>query len=175
LSLSCIVLKPIGIVRHGYSDEHVKESINGVDGIIEIFPEYRAGLRGLEGFSHIIILAYLHKVSENTRNVLVVRPRGLARKLGIPLHTLPEVGVFSTDSPHRPNPIALTIAKLRDVDKDSGLLYVENIDLYNETPVLDIKPYTPSRRVDNVKIPQWLENILSQMKQSSQNPFNVKY
>lgn len=162
--LEQIVLKPIGVVKHSYSDEYVRNSVDGVDGFIEVFQEYRAGLKGLEGFSHIFVLAYLHKVSEDVRKVLIVKPRGLARRLGLSIDVLPEVGVFATDSPHRPNPIALTIARLRSIDVEKGLLFVEKIDLYDGTPVLDIKPYTPSRRVEDLSIPQWLVNLLKQAK-----------
>lgn len=155
-----IVLKPIGVIKHSYSDEYVRNSLDGVEGYIEIFQEFKHGLKGLEGFSHIIILAYLHKVIEEQRKTLIVKPRGLARKLSLPPEALPEVGVFATDSPHRPNPIALTIARLRYIDLDKGLLCVENLDLFNETPVLDLKPYTPWRRIEYIEIPQWLKNLV---------------
>lgn len=163
-----ITLKPIGVVRHNYSDDYVRNSLTGVDGVIEVFYEYRAGLRGLDGFSHIIILAYLHKVEEAKRKVLVVKPRGLGRRLGVPQDYLPDVGVFATDSPHRPNPIALSIVRLKGIDTDSGLLIVEGLDLFSGTPVLDIKPYTPERRVEGVRIPKWLEDLLSLAKQHTQ-------
>ncbi|MEM3980534.1 MAG: tRNA (N6-threonylcarbamoyladenosine(37)-N6)-methyltransferase TrmO [Ignisphaera sp.] len=164
MALDVIVLKPIGVVKHNYSDEYVKNSVDGVDGVVEVFQEFRYGLEGLEGFSHIIILAYLHKVSEEQKKILVVSPRGLGRKLGLPSEVLPKIGVFATDSPHRPNPIALTIARLRHVDINRGLLYVENLDLFNETPVLDLKPYSPWRRIEYIEIPQWLQNLLSKTK-----------
>ena len=154
-----IVLRPIGFVKHGYSDEYVKNSVNGVDAVIEVLPEYVDGLRGLEEYSHIIIIAYLHKVTEEQRKTLLVKPRRLAKRFGIPLEELPTLGVFATDSPHRPNPLALTIAKL--VRVESPRLYVENIDLFNGTPVLDIKPYTPDRCIKEFSIPKWLKNILS--------------
>lgn len=153
------VLRPIGIVKHSYSDEYVRNAFQGVDGFIEVFHEYRIGLRGLEGFSHVIILAYLHKVKEEQKKVLVVKPRGLGRKLGLSIEDLPEVGVFATNSPHRPNPIAITIVKLKNVDLDKGVLYVENLDLYNETPVIDIKPYTLDKKVDCVEVPQWFRDL----------------
>lgn len=154
--LAEVRLKPIGFVKHRYSDEEVKNSLSGVDAVIELLPEYSEGLKGLEGFSHIIIIAYLHKVSEEQRKVLQVKPRGLARRLGAPLDTLPTVGVFATCSPHRPNPIAITIAKLVKTEKNK--LYVENIDLYNQTPVLDIKPYTPNRCIEGATVPKWIQN-----------------
>lgn len=68
-----IILIPIGYVRHNYSDVEVKSSWRGVEGYIEVLPEYKEGLLHLEGFSHIIVVAYMHKVSEVERRVLRVR------------------------------------------------------------------------------------------------------
>lgn len=151
-----IVLRPIGYIRTRYSDEEVSKSLYGVDGYIEILSEYEQGLEGLEGFSHIMIIAYLHKV--NMGNIpLRVRPFRRLARMGIVLPDIPIVGVFATDSPHRPNPIALTIARL--LRRDGNILHVANLDLYNGTPVLDIKPYGYSRRIDNISVPQWYESI----------------
>ncbi len=152
--------KPIGFVRTRYSDEEVRASFEGVDGWVEVLEEYAEGLRGLEGFSHIILVAYLHKTAEEHRKVLLVRPRRLLR-LGLSLDELPEVGVFATDSPHRPNPIAITIVRLHAVE--GRFLKVSGLDLYDGTPVLDIKPYTVSRRVENPSYPEWYRRLYSRV------------
>ncbi len=149
-----IPIKPIGVVHTSFSPEEIKSSLGGVDGTIEVFEEYAEGLRGLEGFSHIIVLAYLHFTREAP---LLVKPRRLAR-LGIPLEELPTVGVFATDSPHRPNPIALTIVELKAVR--GRFLEVRGLDLFDGTPVLDIKPYTPSRSLKNIRLPDWYVELL---------------
>ncbi|MEM4038955.1 MAG: TrmO family methyltransferase, partial [Nitrososphaerota archaeon] len=94
-----IVVKPIGVVRTDVGDEFVKDSLEGVVGRIEIFKEYEGGLEGIEEFSHIIVLAYLHKVTEEQKKVLKVKHKRLL-KLGFSLDELPEVGVFCSDSPH---------------------------------------------------------------------------
>jgi tRNA (Thr-GGU) A37 N-methylase len=86
--------------------------------------------------------------------VLTVRPRRWV-KLGIGEHELPEIGVFASDSPHRPNPIAVTIVELLAVE--GRRLKVRGLDLYNGTPVLDIKPYTFSRRVNGIRVPDWYD------------------
>ncbi|MDH5806866.1 MAG: tRNA (N6-threonylcarbamoyladenosine(37)-N6)-methyltransferase TrmO [Candidatus Methanomethylicaceae archaeon] len=130
-------------------------------GVIEILEEYVDGIKGLEGFSHIIIIAYLHKVSDFERKTLLVKPKRFA-KFGIPLESIPTVGVFCTDSPHRPNPIALTIAKLLKIEKNK--LYVDEIDLFDGTPVLDIKPYTEFRIFKDIKYPKWYSDLLEQIK-----------
>jgi len=144
-----MVMRPIGIVRHSFDDEYVRSSMSGVDGVVEIFDEFVDGLDGIDGFSHILLISFLNKAGYTT---LKVKPRRLLL-FGLSESELPEVGVFSTDSPRRPNPIGLSIVRL--VKRDGGSLYVSNLDLYNGTPILDIKPYTPDRRVDIASLPQW--------------------
>ena len=151
-----IEFKPIGIVKHNYSDEEVKNSLEGVDGVVEIYPEYVEGLLGIEGFSHLIIIAYLHKVTEEQRRVLRIRHRRLKR-FGIDISDIPEVGVFASDSPHRPNPIALSIVEL--VKRVDNKLYVKKLDLFNETPVLDIKPYSTDRVITDIRVPDWFKKL----------------
>ncbi len=105
-------MRPIGIVRHGLSDDAVRASSTGVDGVIEVFEEFVDGLRNIDGFSHIILISLFNKVTREQRNVLMIKPRRLV-KFGISLDELPEVGVFASDSPHRPNPpIGLSIVRL---------------------------------------------------------------
>lgn len=157
--------KPVGYVIVDLPDDVVRESYSGVEGYIEILPGYEPALKGLEGFSHLIVVAYLHKVSEEQRRVLRIRPKRWV-KLGIPEHEIPEVGAFATDSPHRPNPIAITIVELLAVE--GRRLKVKGLDLFNGTPVLDIKPYTFSRRIDNIKVPEWYRRLLERVK--SLNP-----
>ncbi|MHA1617349.1 MAG: tRNA (N6-threonylcarbamoyladenosine(37)-N6)-methyltransferase TrmO [Candidatus Njordarchaeales archaeon] len=145
-----ICFKPIGIVHVSVPDYVVKQALNGVRGEIEIFEEYVEGLEGIEEFSHIIVVAYLHKVPEEARHTLKVRPRGRS--------DMPLVGVFCTNSPHRPNPIAITIVKL--LKRKDRRLVVGGLDLFDGTIVLDIKPYTPRRVVRHAKYPEWVLKIL---------------
>jgi len=149
-----IYLKPIGVVRVSASDDEVKDSwvFEGVEGVVEVFPEFEAGLEGIDGFSHIILITWLHKVRPEHRAILKVRPKRLAR-FGVPLRELPLVGVFATDSPVRPNPIGISVVKL--VRRDRRYLYVKGLDLFDGTPVLDIKAYTPDRAITDVKVPEW--------------------
>jgi len=145
-----IVLRPIGFVRTGFSDEEVSKSICGVEGFVEVLPEYSEGLDGLEGFSHIILVAYLHKVPKSYP--LKVKPFRRFARIGVEVEA-PLVGVFAADSPHRPNPIAITIVRL--LRRDGNRLYVEGLDLFDGTPVLDIKPYGYGRIVHTASVPEW--------------------
>ncbi|BFH73144.1 tRNA (N6-threonylcarbamoyladenosine(37)-N6)-methyltransferase TrmO [Sulfurisphaera javensis] len=146
------MLKYIGIV---------KENIEG-KGVIEIYKEFENGLIKIEDFSHLIVISWLNKVTEEQRNTLIVKPRGLL-KYGFKLEELPEVGVFCTDSPHRPNPIAISIVKL--IKREGNILFVENLDLFEGTPILDIKAFTPARCPEDVKVPKWVEEFEKKLKE----------
>jgi len=100
----------------------------GVNGSVEIFPEYVAGLRDLDGFSHIILIYYLHEAGE-------------AKLTVVPFMDDRSRGVFSTRAPSRPNAIGLSVVKLNRIE--GGRLEIENVDILDGTPLLDIKPYIP--------------------------------
>ncbi len=151
-----VKLKPIGIVHVGMNDEDVIMSLEGVEGVVEVYPEFIEGLDGIEEYSHIILITYLHKTREEHRRILKVRPRRF-RRFGIRIDDLPEVGVFCTDSPHRPNPIGLTIVEL--IKRNGRFLHVRGLDLFNGTPVLDIKGYTPDRVIKEIRIPEWYKTL----------------
>lgn len=151
-----IIIQPIGKVNTKFDEETIKSSINGVKGEIEIFKKYEKGLEGIDGFSHLIVIAYLNKVKKEEKKVLKVKFKRLL-KFGIKLEDIPEVGVFCSDSPHRPVPIALTIVRL--IKRKGRKLYVENLDLFDRTPILDIKPYTPERIVEKLRLPKWYKEL----------------
>lgn len=150
------LLKPIGFVLHEFDDEHVRRSTSGVRGEIHVLDEYIEGLEGLEDFSHLMLIAWLHKVPEEGRKVLKVKPRRFVR-LGVPEEEVPLVGVFACDSPYRPNPIAITIVRLLEIS--GSKLVVEGLDLYSGTPVLDIRPYAYGRVVKDFSVPNWYEQL----------------
>ncbi|QGR19809.1 tRNA (N6-threonylcarbamoyladenosine(37)-N6)-methyltransferase TrmO [Stygiolobus azoricus] len=147
-------LRPIGVVI-GPSEDEVNKNMwkGGVKGIIKIYEEFKEGLLGIENFSHIILVSWLHKITEDQRKILIVKPLRMTN-LGFKLNELPALGVFALHSPIRPNPIGITIVKL--IERKDNLLYVEGLDLYDGTPILDIKGYYPYDLKD-VKIPKWLE------------------
>jgi tRNA-Thr(GGU) m(6)t(6)A37 methyltransferase TsaA len=100
---------------------------------IEVDAPFRAGLTGLEGFSHIIVLYWMHQ----TRRDLLVQT---------PPHLKQPRGTFALRSPSRPNPIALSVVKILGIDPDAGRIEIDAIDCVDGTPLVDIKPYLP--RVD---------------------------
>ncbi|MEM2912519.1 MAG: tRNA (N6-threonylcarbamoyladenosine(37)-N6)-methyltransferase TrmO [Candidatus Bathyarchaeia archaeon] len=117
---------------------------------VKIFPEFCAGLGGLDNFSHIIILYWFHlRNKETERRVLRVVPR---RHAGAP-----EVGVFASRSPSRPNPIGLCVVRLLKIEECT--LTVEGLDALEGSPIIDIKPYLPrTDSVPNAQVPNWTKN-----------------
>jgi len=114
---------------------------------IEVFPEFCSGLDSLSDFSHIIVLYWFHlRDDEKERMVLNVVPR---RHPGAP-----QVGVFASRSPSRPNPIGLCVAKL---DKIEGcIMTVKGLDAFEGSPIIDIKPYLArGDAVQNSSAPEW--------------------
>lgn len=148
-----IELKPVGVVKTILSDDEVRESWHeGIDAELEIFPDYAPALDRIEGFSHLMVLFYLHETSAEQRKTLQARPKRYLR-YGLKLEDLPLVGVFSLDSPHRPNPLGLTIVRL--LSRRGNTLTVGGLDAFNGTPILDIKPYTPERCIGSFHLPDW--------------------
>lgn len=145
-----IKLKPIGVVHSPFKKKEDIETerladpqgFDSVEGELEIFKEYEAGLKDTEGFSHLIAIFAFHQ-SEGYR-----------------LHTKPFLddqlrGLFSTRSPNRPNPIGMTVVKV--VERKGNILRVKGIDMIEGTPILDIKPYTPRDQKSSIKY-GWLED-----------------
>jgi tRNA-Thr(GGU) m(6)t(6)A37 methyltransferase TsaA len=117
--------------------------------VIELDPQYLPALQALEGYSHINVLWWFSDCDDvKSRSILQTEQ---------PYKGAPEtMGTFATRSPERPNPIALTAAEIIRIDFEKGIIYVTFIDANDNTPVLDIKPYTPSfDRVETPDIPAW--------------------
>lgn len=128
-----VTMQPIGTIHSPYSD--TKQIPKGpgarhdAEGVIELLPEYEAGLVDIDGFSHLFVLWLFHR---STDYDLVATP---------PIDNRPH-GVFATRSPRRPNPIGLTVVKL--LRREGKSLHVRGVDMLDGTPVLDIKPYLSS-------------------------------
>lgn len=149
-----LILQPIGVI---YSPFHDPEGMpiqpsgaEGARGWIELSPALEPGLKDLEGFSHLILLYYFNRTGP------------------VQLHVKPflddhQRGVFATRAPSRPNPLGLSIVKLLAVE--GHIVRIENVDILNETPLLDIKPYVPAfDRPDHVAV-GWLEKNKKQVRE----------
>ncbi len=130
-----IEFRPIGVVRSPFKTRQDidprrnfrRNGFSEVRGEIELDPACAPGLKDISGFSHLIVIFALHQSGPGH---LLVKPPFESRKRG----------VFSTRSPHRPNPIGMTVVRLHS--RRRNVLKVSGIDMLEGTPVLDIKPYT---------------------------------
>lgn len=150
-----IKFKPIGTIRTPFKDSKgmpiQPAGAQGTAGMVELLPEYAEGLQDLDGFSHVILLYLFH------------RARGFNLTVTPFMDSKPR-GLFATRAPKRPNPIGLSVVKLLRVE--GAKLHVENIDVIDGTPLLDIKPYVPEfdRPSDPVKV-GWLEKLKWQVRE----------
>lgn len=145
-----IELEPIGTVSSPVT-EKIDEHWGKVTSRIVLKPEYSGALSGLDGFSHAIIVTYLHQAHYEKEKHLQRRPRGL--------ESMPDVGIFSQRAKDRPNPIGVTAVKIVHVGND--YLDVQGLDAINDTPVLDIKPYYPQYdRMEACIVPEWVNRLM---------------
>jgi tRNA-Thr(GGU) m(6)t(6)A37 methyltransferase TsaA len=156
-SIEKIVLRAIGVVHTNASDNQIKEENKEVKAVVEIFPKFEEALEGLDGFSHLFILSYFHKLRPYQTGPLKVKPKRATRR-GFTLEELPKLGVCALDSPTRPNPIGLTLVRV--IKRQSRRLFVAGIDLFDGTPVVDIKPYQPDYQVNEYAMPEWYLKIM---------------
>ena len=126
-----IALRPIGRVQ---------------DGVIHLHKRWAKGLEGIQGFSHIIVVFWLHQARKPE---LRIHPKGFRE--------LPTLGFLATRTPHRPNPIGVTVVRL--LKRRSSRLWVKGLDAWNGTPILDIKPYTKKESVKKFRIPKWVHQL----------------
>jgi tRNA-Thr(GGU) m(6)t(6)A37 methyltransferase TsaA len=150
-----IKLTPIGVVRTKGSDTEVKEK-GDLEGELVIYPEFQEALEGIDGYSHLFVIVYFDRLRAEQIGPLRVKPRGLMRR-GFTLEELPSLGVFALDSPTRPNPIGLTL--VRFLGREANRLFVQGLDFFNETPILDIKGYRPQYRTENYTLPDWFRKF----------------
>ena len=145
-TVDSVIYRPIGVLHSPFHDiKGMPIQPTGaleVRGTVQVFPEFVPGLQDLDGFSHIILLYHFHRVREAK---LVVTPFLDSRSHG----------VFATRAPKRPNPIGLSVVKLLGVEQN--ILHIENVDILDGTPVLDIKPYVPEFNGHPAARVGWLE------------------
>lgn len=144
-----IVFEPIGFVRNAFPRGRRPPTWQETSSRIEVEPRWAEALGGLDGFSHILVLCYLH-LSRERESPDLVRPQGNPE--------MPLVGFFGTRSPVRPNSISVTAVPL--IERQENVLCVSSLDVYDGTPVLDIKPYlTRGDCHPQATAPEWIHRL----------------
>jgi len=151
-----IIFKPIGRVKAQFADSTIRAENTDLEGELEIYAEFEAALEGIDGYSHLFVLAYFDRLRPDQIGPLQVKPRRLVNR-GFKLDELPLLGVFALDSPTRPNPIGLTL--VRFLGRQGRFLKVSGLDFFDGTPILDIKGYRPSYRVQEFRVPDWYQKL----------------
>ncbi|KPK26406.1 MAG: tRNA-Thr(GGU) m(6)t(6)A37 methyltransferase TsaA [Desulfobacterales bacterium SG8_35_2] len=157
-----IKLQPIGVIHSPFNtleDMPIQPAAaQGVSGSIELLPEYIEGLDDLNGFSHIYLIYFFHLAQDYNLKVIPF------------LDTAPR-GLFATRAPRRPNPIGLSIVKINKITEN--IIEIENVDIIDGTPLLDIKPYVPEMDApENCKIGWLTEHRSIIKKQKSDKRFS---
>jgi len=158
-----ITYKPIGIIHSPFKEPKgtpiQPEGARGIDGTVEVFAKYAGGLKDLEGFSHIILIYHFHLskgASLTAKPFMDSKPRG----------------VFAMRGPSRPNSIGISVVRLVRIEKT--ILHIQDVDIVDGTPLLDIKPYVPrfdTREVDSIG---WLEENVHKVDTSKDDGRFVK-
>ena len=150
-----ITYKPIGIIHSPFKKpEGTPIQPTGASnsrGMVEVFPEYCEGLEGLDGFSHIFLVYHFHLT---TRVSLKAKPYMDDR----------EHGIFAIRAPSRPNPIGVSIVRLTGIEEN--ILHIQDVDIVDGTPLLDIKPYVPAFDVHETATTGWLEKNVHKLSTS---------
>ncbi|BBO89062.1 tRNA (N6-threonylcarbamoyladenosine(37)-N6)-methyltransferase TrmO [Desulfosarcina ovata] len=176
-------IRPVGIIRNEIekpflvagdegldmhkSLEKVREEVRKLDqriSTIIVAADWGDALKGIEAYSHLLVLYWAHKVNEQGRALKRVHPMG--RK------EIPEVGLFCTCSPARPNPVLACVVRLRE--RKGNILKVSGLDAIDGSPVIDIKPYVNSWYPrEAVSMPEWMRRLMEEVNQHDrleQNP-----
>jgi tRNA-Thr(GGU) m(6)t(6)A37 methyltransferase TsaA len=157
-AVDAIRFTPIGVIHSPFKEPQgtpiQPKGGKGVEGTVEVLPEYVGGLKDLEGFSHIVLVFHFHLSKGYS---LQVKPY-LDDK---------EHGVFATRAPKRPNPIGISVVRLLRVE--GNLLHIRDLDMIDGTPLLDIKPYVPEMNASEVERIGWLEGKTKKVEDATDN------
>ena len=144
-----LAMTPVGRVKNQVKDRKDASWGNDVSSIVLEAP-YVSGLKGLEAFSHAIILFWLDQAVYDREKHLQRRPRNR--------EDMPLVGIFAQRAKNRPNRIGLTAVEILSVTEDT--LTVKGLDAVDGTPVLDIKPYYPAYDKRDATVPEWVNRLM---------------
>ncbi len=147
-----IKYKPIGIIHSPFREPKgtpiQPPGAKGICGTVEVFPEYADGLKDVDGFPHLILLYHFH----------LSQGASLEAK---PYMDNEARGVFAMRGPSRPNPIGISVVRLLEVE--GNILHIQDIDIVDGTPLLDIKPYVPEFDKREVEKIGWLEKKVGKL------------
>ncbi|MDY6907090.1 MAG: tRNA (N6-threonylcarbamoyladenosine(37)-N6)-methyltransferase TrmO [Chloroflexota bacterium] len=131
--MGTITYRPIGVIHSPFKEVEGMPiqpcGAQGIEGTVEVYEQYCAGLKDIGGFSHIMLLYHFHLV------------KGYALQAMPFLGEKETHGIFAIRAPARPNPIGISVVRL--VAIENNLLDIEDVDVVDGTPLLDIKPYVP--------------------------------
>ncbi len=151
-SFGKICLEPVGFVKTEAVGKEVRDK--KVISQIVFREELTEALEGVEEFSHLFVLFWLHRMSDEDKRIMKVHPRGRS--------DMPLLGIFATRTPHRPNPIGLTRVKILKIE--GNVITVQGLDAYDGTPVLDIKPFDSWDTTEDFKVPKWWMKLAKERK-----------
>jgi tRNA-Thr(GGU) m(6)t(6)A37 methyltransferase TsaA len=148
--MSAIACRSIGVVRSPVTEGR-DDGWASVVSELHLDDDVAAGLEGLGGFSHAIVVFWMHRSSFDAKADLVRRPRGR--------QDMPEVGIFAQRAKHRPNPIGLTAVRV--LGRRANVVQVQGLDAIDGTPLLDLKPYVPAfDAAQGATAPGWMERLM---------------
>jgi tRNA-Thr(GGU) m(6)t(6)A37 methyltransferase TsaA len=136
-------LKPIGFVKTEAAGKEIRDK--SLISQIVFREEFTEALEGIQDFSHLFVIFWMHKIAEKEKGIMKVHPRGR--------QDMPLLGVFATRTPCRPNPLGLT--RVRLIGIEGNVATVQGLDAFDDTPVLDIKPFDFWDTTEDVRVPEW--------------------
>ena len=169
LGVKEMIIRPVGFVKNDIKKPSLKakgkdieidkglqevaveaKRLDSIVSDLVINPELDGILDGLEDFSHALVIYWPHLLSHQGRSLMKVHPMGQKR--------FPLVGVFSTCSPARPNPVLVTTVRI--LERKGNILRVQGLEAVNGSPIIDIKPYTTSYySAEDIKVSDWMDQI----------------
>jgi tRNA-Thr(GGU) m(6)t(6)A37 methyltransferase TsaA len=150
VTTTMLSLQPIGVVRSPVREGR-DDGWGRVVSELHLDTSLAPGLDGLEQFSHLVVLFWMHQASFSPGTDLLRRPQGRT--------DMPRLGIFAQRAKHRPNPIGLTAVRL--FERQGPVLRVEGLDAIDGSPILDLKPYFPSfDSVDGAQVPEWVPRLM---------------
>lgn len=147
-----IIIRPIGFVRNGINEGGGMKTWLDTRSELVLDKEYYEALYNIGEYSHVVVVFWMHKISNISRALKRIAPPYAPESVG-------ERGVFATRVPTRPNPIGISAVPL--IKRRKNVLIVKNLDAFDGTPVLDVKPYTGHilEHPKDFHIPEWESSV----------------